>query len=226
MSLYGGNKMKKFYYSKEEMLKDAELESRKILADYNSTVKESKKSKKKVIFIILIGIILFKVIIGTIELNSPFEYSKNRLYEITINDKPVTYTATDHHRVFIIPYFLYWNSYHLNTYYGIDYDAVYYINPEESEYILNVESYSCYSKNKERQIECQVEDNFYERKNHDTVYTNLYIRKNGKPEKEMYDGKFIKNITPYINEKGIYYVRVDAEYENVSSKLEFFLKQK
>lgn len=38
----------------------------------------------------------------------------------------------------------------------------------------------------------------------------------------MYDGKFIKNITPYINEKGVYYVRVDAEYENVSSKLEFF----
>ena len=156
--------MKKFYYSKDEMLKDAELESRKILADYNSTTKKIKKQKKKFFLIFLILLILFKIVIGTIEINSPFEYSKNRLYEITINDKPVTYTATDHHRVFIIPYFLYWNSYHLNTYYGIDYDAVYYINPEESEYILNVESYSCLSKNKERQVGCQALDNFYKKK--------------------------------------------------------------
>ncbi len=37
--------MKKFYYSKDEMLKDAELESRKILADYNSTTKKIKKQK-------------------------------------------------------------------------------------------------------------------------------------------------------------------------------------
>ena len=35
-------KKKKFYYSKDEMLKDAELESRKILADYNSTTKKIK----------------------------------------------------------------------------------------------------------------------------------------------------------------------------------------
>ena len=54
--------MKKFYYSKEEMIKDAKVDSEKVLVDYNSTVKESKKSKKKVVFIILIGIILFKVI--------------------------------------------------------------------------------------------------------------------------------------------------------------------
>ena len=39
-------KMKKFYYSKDEMLKDAELESRKILADYNSTTKKIKKKKR------------------------------------------------------------------------------------------------------------------------------------------------------------------------------------
>ena len=42
----------------------------------------------------------------------------------------------------------------------------------------------------------------------------------------MYDGKLIKDITPYIQEKGVYYVRVDAEYEKVSSKLEFFFRTK
>lgn len=218
--------MKKFYYSKEEMIKDAKVDSEKVLVDYNSTVKESKKSKKKVVFIILIGIILFKVIIGTIEFNSPFEYSKNRLYKVTVNKTPITVQVIDHYRTVVVPFFLYFNVYHKDTFLGVDSDSIYYLVPEDKKYVLTIESYSCYSKNKERQIECQVEDNFYERKNHDTVYTNLYIRKNGKPEKEMYDGKFIKNITPYIHEKGVYYVRVDAEYENVSSKLEFFLKQK
>ena len=47
--------MKKFYYSKDEMLKDAELESRKILADYNSTTKKIKK--KKEIFLNIFNII-------------------------------------------------------------------------------------------------------------------------------------------------------------------------
>ena len=218
--------MKKFYYSKDEMIKDAELESREILADYNSTTKKIKKQKKKFFLIFLILLILLKIIIGTIEINSPLAYSKNRLYEITINDKPLTYTGTDHHRVFIIPYFLYWNSYQFNTYYGIDYDTVYYINPEESKYILNVESYSCFSKNKERQVGCQPLDNFHKTKNKDTVYTNLFIRRNGRKEKIFYDGKLIKDITPYIQEKGEYYIRIDAKYKNTSSKLEFFLEQK
>lgn len=218
--------MKKFYYNKDEMLKDAELESKEILAEYNSTIKGIKKQKKKSFLIFLILLILFKVIIGTIEINSPLEYSKNRLYKITLNETSITYQVTNHHRVFIIPYFLYWNSYYLNTYYGVDNDAVYYINPEESKYILNIESYSCFSKNKDRQVGCQVEDNFHKIQNEDTVYTNLFIRKNGRKEKIFYDGKLINDITPYIQEKGEYYIRIDAEYKNTSSKLEFFIERK
>ena len=68
--------MKKFYYSKDEMLKDAELESRKILADYNSTTKKIKKQKKKFFLIFLILLILFKIVIGTIEINSPLSTLK------------------------------------------------------------------------------------------------------------------------------------------------------
>ncbi len=218
--------MKKFYYSKEEMIKDTKLEAENILGEYNSTTKKMRKHKKRYIFIMIICLILFKISIGTIEINSPFSYSKNRLYKVTINKTPITVQVIDHHRTFIIPFFLYLNAYHKETYSGIDLDSIYYPVPEKTKYVLNIESYSCLSKNKERQIECQAEDNFHEVKNKDTVYTNLYIRRNGKPEKEMYDGKLIKDITPYIQEKGVYYVRVDAEYEKVSSKLEFFLEQK
>lgn len=218
--------MKKFYYSKDEMLRDSQSESEKILGDYNSTVKEIKKYHKKVILIIIICIIIFKFIVGTIEINSPLDYSKNRLYKVTVNKTPVTVQVIDHYRTFIIPFFLYFNAYYKNTYPGMDTDSIYYIVPDKTQYLLDIESYSCYSKNNERQVECQIEDNFHQKKNNDTTYTNLYIRRNGRPETEMYDGKFINNITSYIQQKGVYYIRIDAKYGNVTSKIEFFLKQK
>lgn len=59
-----------------------------------------------------------------------------------------------------------------------------------------------------------------------THITKKYIRRNGRPEKVKYDGKFINDITPYLQEKGLYYIRVDAEYKNVKSKIEFFVEQK
>ena len=46
----------------------------------------------------------------------------------------------------------------------------------------------------------------------------ICIRRNGRPEKVKYDGKFINDITPYLQEKGLYYIRVDVEYKNVKSK--------
>lgn len=58
------------------------------------------------------------------------------------------------------------------------------------------------------------------------LLTKIYIRRNGRPEKVKYDGKFINDITPYLQEKGLYYIRVDAEYKNVKSKIEFFVEQK
>lgn len=53
----------------------------------------------------------------------------------------------------------------------------------------------------------------------------IYIRRNGRPEKVKYDSKFINDITPYLQEKGLYYIRVDVEYKNVKSKIEFFVEQ-
>ena len=134
--------MKKFYYSKEEMIKDTKLEAENILGEYNSTTKKMRKHKKRYIFIMIICLILFKIIIGTIEINSPFSYSKNRLYKVTINKTPITVQVIDHHRTFIIPFFLYLNAYHKETYSGIDLDSIYYPVPEKTKYVLNIESYS------------------------------------------------------------------------------------
>ena len=124
-------------------------------------------------------------------------------------------------------FFVNLNTYHRDTHYDPNSDSIYnipYLNKEKN--ILKIETYACYSKNKERQIGCQNDDNFHEVKTNDTTYKKIYIRRNGRPEKVKYDGKFINDITPYLQEKGLYYIWVDAEYKNVKSKIEFFVEQK
>ena len=124
-------------------------------------------------------------------------------------------------------FFVNLNTYHRDTYYGPNIDSIYNIpDLNKEKYILKIESYACYSKNKERQIGCQNDDNFHKVKTNDTTYKKIYIRRNGRPEKVKYDGKFINDITPYLQEKGLYYIRVDTENKNVKSKIEFFVEQK
>lgn len=104
-------------------------------------------------------------------------------------------------------FFVNLNTYHRDTYYGPNIDSIYNIpDLNKEKYILKIESYACYSKNKERQIGCQNDDNFHEVKTNDTTYKKIYIRRNGRPEKVKYDGKFINDITPYLQEKGLYYI--------------------
>ncbi len=80
-------------------------------------------------------------------------------------------------------------------------------------------------KTKKRQVGCQTDNNFHEVKTNDITCKKIYIRRNRRPEKVKYDGKFINDITPYLQEKGLYYIRVDVEYKNVKSKIEFFVEQ-
>ena len=149
------------------------------------------------------------------------------MYKIKINDSPIAYGVLAKHKIPIVPFFVDLNTYHRDTYYGPNTDSIYNIpDLNKEKYILKIETYACYSKNKERQIGCQNDDNFHEVKTNDTTYKKIYIRRNGRPEKVKYDGKFINEITPYLQEKGLYYIWVDAEYKNVKSKIEFFVEQK
>lgn len=149
------------------------------------------------------------------------------MYKIKINDSPITYGVLAKHKIPIVPFFVNLNTYHRDTYYGIKGGSIdNYPESSKGKYILKIESYACYSKNKERQVGCQNDDNFHKVKTNDTTYKNIYIRRNGRPEKVKYDGKFINDITPYLQEKGLYYIRVDTENKNVKSKIEFFVEQK
>ena len=222
--------MKKFYYNKEDMLGDVKKEQKEALKDlknYNETYKKTKKHNIVQVSVITITcIFLFKVLVGTIEITAPVSYSKNRLYKIRINDSPITFEVLDKHKIPIVPFFINLNTYHKDTYFGIKAGSLdNYPESSKGKYILKIESYACYSKNKERQVGCQTDNNFHEVKTNDITCKKIYIRRNGRPEKVKYDGKFINDITPYLQEKGLYYIRVDVEYKNVKSKIEFFVEQ-
>lgn len=207
----------------KETENDLEFSKKKALLDYNKAINELKleQNKKRIKFFIIIGllIIVFKITIGTLEITNPFTYNKNRLYELKLNDTTITVNSTDQHRIPFIPFFVYLNTYNTTIYYGSS--EPYLLSNNYDKYILNIESYSCYARNVNSQIRCDSTNNPIKKKNTDTVYTNLYIRKNGKPEIVVYNGKMINNITPYIQQRGYYYIQVTAKYNNVKTNISF-----
>lgn len=216
--------MKKFYSSDEERSRDLEAVKKEALFDYKKSAEEVSRLKKKkwikIILICSIVIIIFKVFVGTIEITNPFTYTKNRFYEVKLNGTLLTVDSTDHHRIPLVPLFIYFNTYQTTVYIGKT--DRYEINENVKKYILNINSYSCYSKNGTSQLRCtSTGDNTMKKQNKDTTYTRLYIRKNGRPEKVQYDGPFIEDITPYIQETGYYYINIIAKYENVETSISF-----
>lgn len=207
----------------KETKNDLEVSKKKALLDYHKAINELKleQNKKRINFLIIMGllIIVFKITIGTFEITNPFTYNKNRLYELKLNDTTITVNSTDRHRIPFIPFFIYLNTYNTTIYYGSS--ELYLLSNNYDKYILNIKSYSCYARNVNSQIGCDSANNPIKKKNTDTVYTNLYIRKNGKPEIVVYNGKMINNITPYIQQKGYYYIQVTAKYNNVKTNISF-----
>lgn len=218
--------MRQIYHSQEEIDSDLDVIKKEALLNYNKAVKIDRNHRKKkwiqISMIVIIVIIIFKCTIGMLELTNPFAYNKNRLYEVKLNNTLVTVNATDRHRIPLIPYFIYLNTYHTTIYYGMD--DPHQITGADNKYILDVKSYKCYSKNTKTPIGCSSTDNYLVKKSvMDTTYTNLYIRKNGKPERVMYNGKMLDDISPYIQEKGYYYIQITAQYKNVTTNITFQL---
>lgn len=216
--------MTKFYNKNEERTRNLEEAKKEALSDYKKSVDEVKRLRKKkwikIILICSIALILFKVFLGTIEITNPFTYTNSRFYEVKLNGTSLTVGSTDHHRIPLVPWLIYFNTYYTTVYYGeID---PYEIGTDEKKQILTINSYRCYSKNSTSQLKCSsTGEHLLKKENKDTTYTNLYIRKNGRPEKVQYDGPFMEDITPYLQEKGYYYINITARYGNVETSISF-----
>lgn len=197
--------------------------------DINSLNHEIKIDKRKKIIkisiIVIVLVILFKLIVGILEITNVFGYPPNkvRFYKVTINDNPTSVEYELKSKVSIIPFFVNLNSYYLGgSYVKDDSDGSYFELTNEEKLIIDISSYSCFSK--EYQIKCIYNDQ-YMKENNDTKYTNLKIIRTGNPYEEIYDGKYINDISKYITKKGVYNILITASYSNVETVVNFYIKK-
>ena len=217
--------MKKFYKSIEEIKEDNKEEVKEIVKELNHKENRQKTIIKiiKIVLIFLLFIILFKLIIGTITISSPLPYSKSRKYQVSINDDILTINVHDKHQIINLFSIVKLTSENVTMYYGEELDSTYQLK-EDTSYNLSIDSYSCYLKKHPVETSCDNETELKEIKNNDTSY-NLWIKKTGKDEITTYKGPFIENITPYLKEKGQYYIEITATYKNTKSIISLYAKK-
>lgn len=205
---------------------ELEIEKRKLVNEINKHDDEMRKNRRKKIIklfsIIIIIVLIIKVFFGTIELYNVFGYSKSkaRYYKVTINDKQVPVSYTLRHKVPIIPYLVNFNSYYLGNSYIKGQDNNTFKADGSSKYILNINSFSCYYDEKYL-IEC-TNNGQYMKENNDTKYSNLKITRTSNPYNEVYNGKYIDDITPYVTTNGIYHIEITAKYGLIETKVYFY----
>lgn len=219
---------KKIQFKPDE--EEIERQRKEILLEINKSDKEIKKDRKNKILlvggILFIVIIVIKILFGTIEIYNIFGYpsSKARFYKLTINGEETTVNYTLTHKIPVIPFLVNFNSIYLGgSYITGDEDGTSYKPDNSDKFVINIDSYSCYSK--DYQIECKF-DNQNMKKNNDTKYTNLQIVRTNNPYEEIYNGKFVNDITQYVKSKGVYYVGITAEYSLIETQVYFYFERK
>lgn len=209
------------------------------LKELNVAREEAKKERFSnffrvsisIIFILSVFIILFRLFIGTIELNNPFGYEKNRFYEVTFNSQTVTVYASEHNRFAIIPWIVYFNSRTNNTYLGKK-ETMSEIE-EAKQYILKVNSYSCYDENLKKRVKCEDKENHFKGVNKDTTYYLKIEKRTYNPATDLkdeswnvnyiYDGPFIEDVTKYIENGAEYRFLITSKYGTVTAEFDFYI---
>lgn len=194
--------------------------------EYMQSIDELRKERKKKFFVIgsigILIILFIKIFFGTVEVYNPFGYpaSKARYYKVTVNDKPVAVAYTLIRKIPVIPYLFYLNSVYLgNSSIGGDNNDAFFFEDGSSKYVIDVHSYNCYYNT--IQIECQNNEQTM-KPNMDEKYPMLTITRISKPYEVVYQGKFIKDIAPYVKEKGQYHIEITSKYSFNESKIYFY----
>lgn len=217
--------MQKNVWTKEEL----EKQKKEALIEMNQANREMRKDRKRKAFMILVLVVILfsitKILFGTIEINNPFGYppSKARFYEFKINDQPISVDYELKHQIPILPFVVTFNSYYLGSSHIIGDDDVFFADDQSPQYHLTITSYSCFSG--KYQVECK-NNNQTMKKNVDTKYTKLKIIRTSNPYEEIYSGPLEEEIAFYVQEKGVYYVGVTAQYGLVETEIYFYFEKK
>jgi len=216
----------KFTPKKEEI----EKMRKEILIEMNKTNNEYRKKKKEnfiiIISSILIIILFIKIVFGVVDIPNIFKYphNKTRFYKVTLNGEAITSEYFLTQKIPIIPYLINLESkYYGQNYISGDDDGSYYKTTDLDKFIIDINSYSCYYKG--IQTICKDDKQKME-KNNDTEYTKLTIYRTTNPYEEIYNGKFINDITPYIKDKGVYSITIYAEYSFIETEISFSIKKR
>lgn len=224
---------------KDMFQKFTEEEKIEALKEFNIVREEAKKEKfanffRNLIFItaIVIGlVVLFRIFFGTIEIHNPFGYEKNRFYQVTWNEKTVTVWNSEHNRIPLIPWLVYFNSNSFHVYRG---ELENLLDLEEADrYMLTIKSYSCHDEKLEKRIQCKSEENHVKEIKQDTIYTLKIDKRTYNPPTEdkeeswdvetIYEGPFIEDVTKYIEDGAEYYFLITGKYGTVITESHFYI---
>ena len=205
---------------------EKELKKKEALRDYNLAKNDLKKRKNKklkillILFsIVLVILVVIRIIFGRLYFSLPYMYyNKSNEYMFYVNGEHQNIGFEDYDDTPVIPGVLYFRRINMGGWYNVRiYDQELIFN--EEKVVFNFDVYECYTHTDEVRINCDSFNEKFIRKEVKPKFTRLFIRKNGRREKIMYDGEYISDISQYVKEKGYYYIEIWTEYDGVETKL-------
>ena len=212
---------------------EKELKKKEALKDYNLAKSELKKRnnrKLKIVLILmavlLVVLIVVRVLFGRIYFSLPYmDYNKSNEFKFYLNGEHQNISFEDYNDTPVIPGLLYFRRMNSGGWYNVEiYDQNLVFDTEKVVFDFKV--YECYTHTDEVRFNCDSFNEKLIRKEVKPKFTKMFIRKNGRKEKVMYDGKYISDISKYVREKGYYYIEIWAEYEGVKTKLYLMPRRK
>ena len=205
------------------------IKKREALIDYNLAKKDEKNDFKKkskkllIIMVVLLFIgVLIRIIHGRIYYSVSFlNLNKSVEYKAYVNGEHVSVAFEDKEDIPIIPGLFYFRRENKGSWYNMEKlndDLIF----DEEKVILDFVVSECYTKNDNVRVSCDKDNGNFKHKEVDVNFTRLFIRKNSGKRKTFYDGKFIKDISSYVKEKGYYYIEIHAEYDDINTILYLF----
>jgi hypothetical protein len=210
------------YRSIGEMIRDNKKLNNMTQKDLLQLEKKIRRNRKILLVIIIILIIIFKCTVGYIRVNI---YTFHKGYEVSLNNEYLSYQVSEEYTSPIIPFFIQFYNY---------FDAMVYVNASnilenDDKYILSIKEYECYNRSYEHNVSCDSARDILKK---DSNYVINYLSNNNykmnikdSSGKIIYNGKFIKDITKYLNADGYYFIEIMTKKNNIKTNIKIEIKK-
>lgn len=209
-----------------EKLKKLQREAYNDLQEADRVLKKYKKKKIIVTLTIITLVVAFiKIFFGTIEIYNPFGYpsTSSKFYKVSVNNELTNSHYTVKHTIPLIPFLVHFDSYYMgNSDVRDDLENDKLNIKEPNKVIIGIEEYKCFSKDMHR-IECKNIHQKMEKTNEEKI-KSMVITKISNPHGEVYNGKYMKDISKYVKDKGIYHIQIVVGHSLTRTKVYFYIQ--